>query len=289
MAAAMGWSRTGISTAALHQLALHGRGLVHVGRALRPARHARRRAARRRPARPRHGDGQPGDHALGQFQILFGVLVGVAAGSFYAPLTATTTRWFTTQSQPRRRAGLRGAQPRLDDDRRRSRAGSSRTTTGAWPCWWSATSRGSSSFPPPCWCASRQRPRPRRCRRDSAPTGRELTAAQALRTPQFAAIALDVLRVLRGPLGPDLPHGHQRDRPRDARRWPPPPCSAWPGLASLGGKIVCGLIADRVGAKRTLVVGLAIQAVAVSLYVCRRASCRASTRSRSCSASPTAA
>ena len=32
---------------------------------------------------------------LGQFQILFGVLVGVAAGSFYAPMTATTTRWFT--------------------------------------------------------------------------------------------------------------------------------------------------------------------------------------------------
>src|SRR6202008_2224313 len=31
-----------------------------------------------------------------QFQILFGVLVGVATGSFYAPLTATTTRWFTT-------------------------------------------------------------------------------------------------------------------------------------------------------------------------------------------------
>ena len=29
------------------------------------------------------------------------------------------------------------------------------------------------------------------------------------------------------------------------------------GLASLGGKIVCGLIADRVGAKHTLVVGLA--------------------------------
>src|SRR5204862_779950 len=32
---------------------------------------------------------------LGQFQLLFGVLVGGAAGSFYAPLTATTTRWFT--------------------------------------------------------------------------------------------------------------------------------------------------------------------------------------------------
>ena len=32
---------------------------------------------------------------VGQFQILFGMIVGVAAGSFYAPLTATTTRWFT--------------------------------------------------------------------------------------------------------------------------------------------------------------------------------------------------
>ena len=42
------------------------------------------------------------------------------------------------------------------------------------------------------------------------------------------------------------------------------------GLASLGGKIVCGLVADRVGAKRTLVVGLAIQALAVTLYIWTR-------------------
>src|SRR3989449_10128119 len=33
--------------------------------------------------------------SLGQFQILFGVLVGLAAGSFYTPLTTTTTRWVT--------------------------------------------------------------------------------------------------------------------------------------------------------------------------------------------------
>ena len=34
--------------------------------------------------------------SLVQFQLLFGVLVGLAAGSFYAPMIATTTRWFTT-------------------------------------------------------------------------------------------------------------------------------------------------------------------------------------------------
>jgi MFS family permease len=39
------------------------------------------------------------------------------------------------------------------------------------------------------------------------------------------------------------------------------------GLASLSGRIVCGLIADRVGAKQTLVTGLAVQALAVSLYI----------------------
>src|SRR5689334_8097567 len=31
---------------------------------------------------------------LWQFQALFGVFVGLAAGSFYSPLIATVTRWF---------------------------------------------------------------------------------------------------------------------------------------------------------------------------------------------------
>ena len=30
-----------------------------------------------------------------QFQLLYGAIVGVATGSFYAPLISTTTRWFT--------------------------------------------------------------------------------------------------------------------------------------------------------------------------------------------------
>src|SRR6266404_3028129 len=42
------------------------------------------------------------------------------------------------------------------------------------------------------------------------------------------------------------------------------------GVASLSGKIICGLVADRVGAKRVLVSGLALQVVAVSLYLVTR-------------------
>jgi len=39
------------------------------------------------------------------------------------------------------------------------------------------------------------------------------------------------------------------------------------GLAALSGRIICGLIADRTGAKRTLVACLALQAIAIALYV----------------------
>ena len=35
--------------------------------------------------------------ALWHFYLSFGVLVGFAVGAFYAPLTATTTRWFTAR------------------------------------------------------------------------------------------------------------------------------------------------------------------------------------------------
>src|SRR5437899_8927864 len=94
MSEAMGWSRAGISTAALLNWlgmgvgsllwgALSDRfgtrvvvlsGGVLLGAGLVSASQA---------------------STLGQFQLLFGVLVGLAVGSFYAPMIATTTRWFT--------------------------------------------------------------------------------------------------------------------------------------------------------------------------------------------------
>jgi MFS family permease len=39
------------------------------------------------------------------------------------------------------------------------------------------------------------------------------------------------------------------------------------GLAALSGRIICGLVADRTGAKRTLVACLALQAVAIAFYM----------------------
>src|SRR5258708_10641090 len=94
MSAATGWSRTSISTAALLNFLCMGpasflwgalsdrygtRSVVLAGGALLGIGLVAASQAT----------------TVGQFQILFGMIIGVAAGSFYAPLTATATRWFT--------------------------------------------------------------------------------------------------------------------------------------------------------------------------------------------------
>ena len=42
------------------------------------------------------------------------------------------------------------------------------------------------------------------------------------------------------------------------------------GLAALSGRIICGLLADRAGAKRVLVACLTLQAAAIALYLLAR-------------------
>src|SRR5262245_21016635 len=94
MAMATGWSRTGISTAALLNFLAMGvgsfvwgalsdrfgtRAIVLVGGVLIGLGTVMASQAT----------------TLGQFQLYFGVLVGFAAGSLFVPLTATVTRWFT--------------------------------------------------------------------------------------------------------------------------------------------------------------------------------------------------
>jgi MFS family permease len=99
--------------------------------------------------------------------------------------------------------------------------------------------------------------------------GREFTVAQALRTPQFAAIALTNFACCAahsGPIFHMVTHAIDHGIPVMAATT----VLSVAGLASLGGRIICGLMADRIGAKRMLLIGLALQAVSVSLYVFTR-------------------
>ncbi|MGH7312134.1 MAG: MFS transporter, partial [Candidatus Rokuibacteriota bacterium] len=91
---AMGWSRTGISTIALLNWIFMGVGSLLWG-ALSD-RYGGRIVALAGGALLGLGlvlSSQVA--ALWQLHVTFGVMVGLAVGAFYAPLTATATRWFT--------------------------------------------------------------------------------------------------------------------------------------------------------------------------------------------------
>jgi len=265
MSEAMGWSRTGISTASLitwlcmgagsflwgalsdrfgtRMVLLLGGGLLGLG--LVTASQAA---------------------TIGQFQLLFGVLVGLASGSFYAPLTATTTRWFTQHRSLAVALVSAGI-------------GLGASTVGPLARWiitnydWRIAMLVIGNLAwlviIPTALLVREPPGASSATGASAGAdaeGGELTAAQALRTPQFVAIGLTYFACCAahsGPIFHMVTHAIDRGVPAMAAVT----VLSVAGLASLGGKIICGLIADRVGAKRTLLVGLAIQAVSVSLYV----------------------
>src|SRR5712671_5318618 len=94
MSLATGWSRTSISTAAMLNFLCMGPASFYWG-ALSD-RFGTRAVVLTGGALLGLGLVAASQAAtIGEFQILFGMIIGVAAGSFYAPLTATATRWFT--------------------------------------------------------------------------------------------------------------------------------------------------------------------------------------------------
>jgi MFS family permease len=262
MAEAMGWSRTGIATAAMlnflgmgvgafmwgalsdrygtRSVVLCGGALLGLGMVLAS------RAS-----------------TLLEFQLLYGALVGLASGSFYAPMTAATTKWFT------RNRSLAVALVS---------AGLSVGSTVMAPLarWMITTYDWRTAMLvigdlvwlviiPAAFLVRKPPPVPDGVSR-AATGGRELTIGQVVRTPQFAAIALTHFACCAahsGPIFHMVTHAIDRGVPTMAAAT----ILSVAGLASLSGKIGCGIFADRVGAKRTLVAGLALQAVAISLYL----------------------
>jgi MFS family permease len=263
MAQAMGWSRTGVSTAATVNWLCMGVGAflwgwlsdrygsrvvvliggVLLGLGLVTA----SRSA-----------------SLGQFQLLFGVLVGLASGSFYTPLTATTTRWFTENRSLAVALVSAGV-------------GLGSTTVGPlarylisaydWRVAMFAIGNLSWLVIIPMALLVREPP----ATAVGAPGtlgagGREMTAGQALRTPQFAAIALAYFACCAahsGPIFHMVTHATDQGIPAMAAA----SVLGVSGLASIGGRIGGGLIADRLGVKRTLIGGLALQAVMIAAYL----------------------
>src|ERR1700733_13634261 len=197
---------------------------------------------------------------IGQFLTAF-AFVGAGAGSFYAPLTATTTRWFT---QHRSLAvALVSAGIGLGST---AIAPLARWLISAYDwrtallvlgliAWVLIVGAGLLLRPPPTFPLA------------AAAAGRRaFTVPQALRTPQFAAVALTHTACCVAHSGPIF---HMVTDAIDCGVAPMAAATVIgvAGLSSVGGRVLCGLLADRYGARETLVAVLLVQAVAISLYL----------------------
>ena len=264
MAEATGWSRAGISTAALLNWLSMGVGSFFWG--VLSDRLGTRVVVLAGAILLGFGM-VAGSQAttLLQFQLVFGVIVGVAAGSFYAPLSAVTTRWFT------RHRSLAVALVSAG-------IGLGSMTVGPLARWiitnydWRVAMMVVGDLAwllvIPAALLVREPPKPALggAAATAGADGREFTVAEALRTPQFAAIALTHFACCAAHSGPIF-HMVANAIDHGVPAMAAVTVLGTAGLAALGGRVVCGLIADRVGAKRTLLVGLTIQAAAVSLYL----------------------
>ena len=267
MSAATGWSRTSISTAALLNFLCMGPASFFWG-ALSD-RYGTRAVVLSGGALLGLGliaASQAG--TIGQFQILFGIIIGVAAGSFYAPLTATATHWFTRHRSLA--VALISAGFAIGSATISPLARWLITEYGWRP---SMLTLGVLSWLLiiPAALLVRKPPAPPRAARAAAAslTDREFTVARALCTPQFAAISLTYFACCAAHSGPIF---HMVSYAIDCGVPAMAAATVFgaAGVASLSGRVIGGLAADRIGAKRMIVFGLALQALSVSLYVFTR-------------------
>src|SRR5881398_1993756 len=202
---------------------------------------------------------------LGQFSVTFGVLVGFAVGAFYAPLTATATKWFTTNrglAVGVVSAGIGVGMFLI--------APLSRWLTSLFDWRVAMLLLGDLAWLVVIPVALLIRNAPSDMGAvalggRSAPQ-RDYSTAQVLRAPQFWAIALTHFACCAahsGPIFHMVTHAIDQGVPALAAA----SVLGISGLVSIAGRVMTGALADRFGAQRTLVVGLIFQAVMVVTYL----------------------
>ena len=196
------------------------------------------------------------------FLLVYGLIVGVAAGSFFAPMIAAVMGWF---------------------ERYRSLAvslvsvgiGVAPMTISPFAAWlvaWTDWRTAQLTIGVLAWlllvpAALFVRQAPSRGARVDAPAGKPRVAvADALRSPQFIVLALTFFACCAahsGPIFHTISYAIACGVPAMAAVT----VYSVEGLAGLGGRVALGLLADRFGVKRVLVGGLLIQALAAGAFV----------------------
>ncbi|AZO53446.1 MULTISPECIES: MFS transporter [unclassified Mesorhizobium] len=199
------------------------------------------------------------------FQITYGVLVGLAASAFFAPMIALTSGWFDTN---------RGLAVSLVS----AGIGVAPMTISPLARWLiSAYEWRTAMFDIgllawvlllPAVLLVRQPPKPAASDATAAPVaeGASLTVGQALRSPQFIVLGLTFFACCAAHSGPIF---HMVSYAMLCGVAPMAAVSIYSveGLAGLGGRLLYGVLADRLGVKPVLIAGLAIQAIVIAAYL----------------------
>ena len=201
--------------------------------------------------------------SLLEFQILFGLVVGAASGSAFAPLMALTSSWFVRHRSlavalvsmglgigTMTVAPLAGFVIELYDWR------AALMTLAGLALFVVLPGAMLLRPPPPEGLAGEF---------DPGSGGRGMSVAEAFRSPQFTAIALTFLFCCAAHSGPIL-HMVSYATISGATGLTATGMLSTAGAGGLAGRIVMGLLADRFGARQTLVGGLLLQAATISLY-----------------------
>jgi MFS family permease len=207
--------------------------------------------------------------SLIQFQLTYGILVGLAASAFFAPMIAAATAWFEQNRSlavSLVSAGMGVAPMTISPFARWL------ISTYDWRTAMLSIGMLAWSLLLPAALLVRRPP-------ESAPAlgaggagplfmaeAVGMSAAQALRSPQFLVLGLTFFACCAAHSGPIF---HMVSYAIFCGVAPMAAVSVYSveGLAGLGGRLLFGLLGDRFGAKPVLIAGLLVQAFAIGAYV----------------------
>jgi len=200
-----------------------------------------------------------------EFQLVYGVIVGLAGGSFMAPMIATVTQWFDEHralAVSLVSAGLAVAPMTV------SPLASSLIAAQGWRTAQFIIGVGAAVLLIPASLLVRQPPSSAAA--DAIASGLAgntpgATAMQALKSPQFAVLALTFFACCAAHSGPIF-HTVSYAIGCGLPAMTAVTIYSVEGLAGLGGRLLLGVLADRLGAKHVLIGGLLVQALAAGAY-----------------------
>jgi MFS family permease len=203
--------------------------------------------------------------SLIEFQLTYGILVGLAAGSFFAPMIAATTRWFENNRS-------------LAVSLVSAGMGVAPMTISPFARWlisnydWRVAMMtiGIAAWVLLIPAALLVRPPPVAANDDAANAvsaePASMSAARALRSPQFVVLALTFFLCCAAHSGPIF-HMVSYAMLCGVPAMAAVTIYSVEGLAGLGGRLLLGVLADRLGAKPVLIVGLLVQALSIATYL----------------------